>query len=463
MSESNHSRRTFLKGAGLAGAAAVLNTACSSTGSQALGTASGKARNVIFLVADGMGTGTLSLAHHWSLRNQSKHLNRMELYQRPDLVTAMQDTASASSPVTDSAAASSSWGCGQRVNNGSINTSVAGKSLTPIMSLAKRAGKATGLVTTCRVTHATPAGFAANVRHRDSEDQIADQYFDRGIDVILGGGRRHFEREERNLMPEFQAAGYALATNRTELKKASGQARVLGLFSESHVPYQVDRENDPALSEVPGLTEMFETALQSLSHSPKGFVLQVEAGRVDHGCHVNDAAATLHEMLEFDRCIRIATNFIDAHPDTLLIITTDHGTGGCQLNGWGEKYSESGPALERINGIRASFAALETYYLQLGQFDAAHFSRLTGIQPSESQVAAVNEAITGNTEYLSSAMTQIFGDDLLDLIAVGWTSNNHTSECVELLALGPGSERIPAFVENYKINGIMRQSLGLAG
>jgi len=163
-------RRQFVKGAGLAGITAALGAQAVSGESDNAQTRSKSAKNLIFLVVDGMGKGTLSLAHHWSLRNTGKPLNWIKLYQQPDLKWAQQDTASASSPVTDSAAAASAWGCGQRVANGSINTNSEGASLKPLYTLAKAAGKATGLVSTCRITHATPAGFVANVADRNQED-----------------------------------------------------------------------------------------------------------------------------------------------------------------------------------------------------------------------------------------------------------------------------------------------------
>ena len=178
------SRRQFVKNAGFAGAAAALGT--HSVAGKPLPSTGRRAKNLIFLVVDGMGVGTYSLGHHWSLRNLGKPLNWVSLYSFPGIKRVVQDTASASSPVTDSAAAASAWGSGQRVVNGAINVDVNGASLTPLYSYAKAAGKVTGLVTTCRLTHATPAGFVANVPKRDMEDTIARQYLERKVDVLLG-------------------------------------------------------------------------------------------------------------------------------------------------------------------------------------------------------------------------------------------------------------------------------------
>ncbi|MFP4070401.1 MAG: alkaline phosphatase, partial [Opitutales bacterium] len=423
--------------------------------------AGGKARNLIFLVADGMGTGTLSLAHHWHLRHKDSPLNWTRFYGLPGVVTSLQDTASASSPVTDSAAAGSAWGGGQRIANGAINVSMDGKALTPLWTHAKAAGKATGLVSTCRITHATPAAFAVSVEDRGLEDAIADQYLEQEIDVIMGGGLRHFKNHERDLLPEFEKKGYHLALDAEQLRTAKGKRKVLGLFTPSHVPYAIDRENDERLDLVPGLVPMFEAALESLAGRDNGFVLQVESGRVDHAGHANDAAAILREQLEFDRCIAVAERFLREHPDTLVVLTTDHGTGGCQLNGWGVRNNDSGPALDRINAFNQSFEALERHYRSIGRFDPDHFEAKTGIRPAEGQSNRIQNALEADTKYLNSLMTQVFAGKLLALTGVGWTSNNHTAECVELLALGPGVEEMPAFIKNHELHGILRGALGI--
>lgn len=466
------SRRQFVKGVGLSGIAATLSTQSIAEASNSRNLSKGKkAKNLIFLVVDGMGTGTHCLANRWSLRSCRRPLNWTELYRSPDLRRAYQDTASASSPVTDSAAAASAWGCGQRVMNGAINMHANGVSLQPLYRYAKAAGKATGLVSTCRITHATPAGFVANVVHRDSEDAISQQYLNREVDVLLGGGRRHFYRVINpniagstaiDLIAEFERKGYAYAQNKTDLKQNADASRLLGLFSESHMPYVIDRKHNPDFSEMPDLPTLFESALTHLSRSKEGFVLQVEAGRVDHAGHVNDPAAILHELLEFDGCIPIALDYLKKDPDTLLIITTDHGTGGCQLNGLGDAYVESGPALGYIDEATASFEALEDEFRASGRFDRKRFIEAIGIVPTQTQSEAIQAAINDEAvEYLSSAMTDIMSEAIMERTAVGWTSNQHTAEQVDLFAIGPGSEQLAPFIQNNELFDLMMKALDL--
>ena len=462
------SRREFIKGAGLVGAASVLvGDRLSAKASVPQGAAApGEAKNLIFLVADGMGTGTLSYANYWQLHNTGAPLNWIEAYRRPGARSALQETASASSPVTDSAAAASAWGGGERVHNRSLNTRPDGSALTPLYTYAREAGKATGLVSTCRLTHATPAGFATQVPHRDMEDAIARQYLEYQVDVLLGGGGRHFAGRQLEAgrqvdLSDFETAGYAIARDRQELRSASGRERLLGVFSDSHVPYAIDRENDPQLEVVPGLDAMFEAALVSLALRQEGFVLQVEGGRIDHAGHVNDPATILREQLEFDHCIARALEFQRQHPDTMVIVTTDHGTGGPQLNGWGDDYNETGAALDRVNRFTASFEAITKRFLRSGACEPDYFRKVTGIELTAAQARAMTAIIDDEPEYPESDLAAVVAGDLLEATAVGWTSNNHTAECVEFQAFGPGAERVPGFLKNFELHGLMRSILNV--
>jgi len=183
-------RRDWLKLATLGGALSCLPRSIAEAGP--LPTAGKKVRGIIFMVSDGMSPGVLTMAEAFSKITRKRGTHWHDLLQDKTAACGLMDTASANSYVTDSAAASSSWGCGHRVNNGSINVTPDGKSQSPIFSILKEKGSLTGLVTTATATHATPAGFAACVDKRGNEDDIASQYLGR-VDVILGGGTGHFE------------------------------------------------------------------------------------------------------------------------------------------------------------------------------------------------------------------------------------------------------------------------------
>ncbi len=227
-------RRDWLKAAGIGGAAAVFGTA------QAATSPAKKVRGVVFMVSDGMSPGVLTLAEAWSRLTRKRGTCWWKLFNDRAAARGLMDNASANSLVTDSAAASSAWGGGKRVNNGAINVSQDGREITPIAAVLKKQYNARiGLVTTATVTHATPAGFAASVSARKDENAIAPQYLDR-VDVILGGGSGYFESklrpDKRDLAADFTKAGYQIVSRRNELSAARGD-KLLGVFTRGHLPF----------------------------------------------------------------------------------------------------------------------------------------------------------------------------------------------------------------------------------
>src|SRR5690606_2192634 len=152
-------------------------------------------KNIIILVSDGMSSGTLSMTDTFIKRKFGYHSNWINLYHENKVSRALMDMASANSIVTDSAAASSSWGGGHRVNNNSLNVGPNGEEYIPIWLKFKKAGKMAGCVTTVAITHATPAGFTANSAKRYAQDDVAVQYLERGYDVLMGGGNNNFDEK----------------------------------------------------------------------------------------------------------------------------------------------------------------------------------------------------------------------------------------------------------------------------
>ena len=166
-----------------------------------------KAKNIIVVVSDGMSIGTLNMADIYLNRKTGKGSNWIQLYKDNKVKRAVMDMASASSIVTDSAAASSSWGSGFRVKNGSLNVGVSGEEYLPIWQKFKKAGKMAGCVTTVPITHATPAGFCVASKSRNSQDAIAEMYLDLKFDVMMGGGNNYFaadsRKDQRDMYQEF--------------------------------------------------------------------------------------------------------------------------------------------------------------------------------------------------------------------------------------------------------------------
>lgn len=440
------------------------------------------AKNVIFMVSDGMSAGVLTLAEFFSNQVRNFGTQWARLMRHPASVNGLQDTASANSLVTDSAAASSAWSCGQRVNNGALNFSPAGQPLLPIGPRFQRAGKLFGLVTTTTVTHATPAGFAVSTPKRDDEEAIAALYL-QSPDLCLGGGAKFFDpavrADKRDLIAEWRARGGAVVRNRDDLSAASANPQslpLLGIFAPEMMPFTIDRRAESALyPTLPNLAEMTKAALELLAGHPGGFLLQIEGGRVDHAAHNNDIAALLWEQLDFDDALAIAWKFAQENPDTLLIVTSDHGNSNPGLCGIGENYASSNTAfLKTLRASRSYQALLEEsrsrilYRSGWSEKDfASLMARYTGIWPGPEEARALfrllREEPSGDWNLQHNNFFGILGQVCGNHTGVGWTGNTHTADPVPITAFGPGSQNFKGFLRNDAMLAILCDLCGVPG
>jgi alkaline phosphatase len=355
------SRRSFLSRTGLAAAAAGSFAAphIGRSADELLRQAGQKPKRIIHIVSDGMSVGTLTCADLFSQLTRKRPLTWTELYKDPGARIGLMNTRSLNSAVTDSSAASSAWGSGTRVVNGAVNVLPNGTLLTPLYSLFQEQGWATGLVTTAEITHATPAGFAVAVKSRGDSSAIAAQYYDRKVDVLLGGGRPFFDgkrrRDKRDLVSDFTKAGYTVVQDLAGLEKAPTTGKLLGTFADGHLPYMVDYLADAKIrAKTPTLAQMTRAALARLEGKEK-FILQVEGARIDHAAHNSDAPAAINDQIALDEAIDVCVEFQKKHPDTLIVITTDHGNSNLGLNGMGGGYRTSSQRFATMKEVTASF------------------------------------------------------------------------------------------------------------
>lgn len=419
-----------------------------------------KPKNVIFLVVDGMSDQTFALSDVFQRTVAGHPSYWADLIEAEDVVNGLQRTRSLNSVVTDSAAASSAWGSGVHIWNGQLNILADGTALRPIAGLVREKGVKVGLVTTTTITHATPAGFAIVSESRDDEAGIAAKYLTSGVDVLMGGGNRFFaadkRKDSRDLYADFAKAGFAVVRDRDALL-ADKSPKMLGIFSDSHVPFTVDRDNEAALQKaVPTLAEMTRVALAKLKGAPNGFLLQVEGGKVDHGGHANDLAAMVYDQMAFEEAVKVAVEFARADGETLVVITADHACGGASLNGAGQEYIESTDGLRHIAGMKSSFVPL---FQEIGKaptrasVQAVHEARL-GLKLADAEADAIVASVAGKHPFglstfhnsPNATMAMIHGNHT----KVTWTSSNHTHEHVIVSALGPGSEKLHGVTTNIE-------------
>lgn len=461
------------------GAAASLASASAQAASSA------EPKNIIFMVADGMSAGVIPLADMFSRMMRSQGTRWHQLLERQDTAHGLLDMASLNSAVTDSSAASSSWGSGSRIFNAMVNVLPDGTKLTPIGWLAKDAGRKTGLVTTATITHATPAGFAAVTQNRDDEELIATQYLDK-VDVLLGGGRKFFEpssrKDGKDLVDQYRAASYQVSVSKSELKPAAGQ-RLLGLYAQSHVPYTVDQRHDEKLQrDVPTLAEMTRAALTSLGGSRNGFLLQVEGARVDHAAHANDAAAQMWDQLAFDDAIAVALEYAQTHGDTLIVITSDHGNSNPGLFGVGKEYGDSNKAFQNLAHATCSFTTLTSLFGNAVDYGTAASTSPARTQSSHAAIreilhhrlgyaitteeaAAIHRAL-GKEKFVSvnqqlDNVVGVLGQVVSNHTGVGWISTSHTADYTLLTAVGPGSAEFAGLHRNTEVFEKLTRLMGV--
>ncbi|NBC19184.1 MAG: alkaline phosphatase, partial [Bacteroidetes bacterium] len=278
-------------------------------------------RNIILFIADGCGPASYTMARDYR-RYKGLDAPGLDQYQ-----TGSIRTFASNSRVTDSAAGATAFSAGVKTYNGAIAVDTLKRPVATILEAAEQRGKSTGLVATSRITHATPATFSAHVADRGEEAIIAEQQLGQGIEVLLGGGRGWFRgraddgwRDDgRNLMDEAASQGYTVVQTKAAFDDVMAPP-LLGLFTDSHMAYEIDR--DPA--DEPSLAEMTTKAIDLLDDDRDGFFLMVEGSRIDHAGHGNDAAAHLHDILAFQDAVQAALRFADADGETLVVVTSDH-------------------------------------------------------------------------------------------------------------------------------------------
>ncbi len=453
------SRRDFLKSASITSAvfgAPLAQLTAAET--RAAGENQGRPRNIIFMVSDGMNHGALSLAQHFLARHSNRDTHWTRLYRERPAVRCLVETFSSNSLVTDSAAAASAWGGGHRVHNGRLNVADDGREHTTLQTKLKQAKILTGLVSTATITHATPAGFAVNVKARGDEEIIARQYAEREVPVLLGGGQKFFND---SLRETFKSKGYDMMLTRADLQAAVPDAArpALGIFTDGYIPYSIDWQADEGLQKkVPPLAEMARFAVKRLSALPNdGWFLMVEGARIDHCGHANDAAGSIHEQLAFDEAVGAMVEYASGRNDTLVILTTDHGCGGLQLNGVAAKgtsglYGGTNNSFDHLTPFRSSLEAMNRKAGGLSGPPLRDFIKeQTGLELNENEVKAAKGM-------KSLELGKIFAA----YHGISWTSGNHTGDLVEFCALGPGSHLFPAFLRNYEIHSHVLRAYGLA-
>jgi alkaline phosphatase len=415
-----------------------------------------KVKNIILLIGDGMGMGQVTLGR---IANGNKPLNLDGMAYTGYVSTYPDD--SEHTFVTDSAASGTAFATGHKTSNGSVAVDKDGKAVKTLLEYAKAAGKATGLVTTSRLTDATPAVFAAHVSARGDEQEVAAQMLETAPEVMMGGGKSNFEaktrKDQKDLVAEAKTAGYTVVTDKNALAKAK-DGKILGLFASGLMPYTIDNDK-----KAPTLAEMEQKALDILSKDEDGFFAMIEGGRIDHACHANDMPTTAKEVLAFDNAVKLALDFAKKDGQTLVIVTADHETGGLSIGATAQGYTfiagqiakQDGSLYESIildvNWTSLDIAAFMKEHFGISKLTADELSRLTTAYAAEKADRSKNENVFGRVVAAVAAARS----------NTGWTTRYHSGNDVLILAQGPFAQNFIGHIDNTDIFKLMKQALGL--
>jgi len=479
---------------------------------QAQATQATKAKNVILFVGDGMGISTLTAARilQGQRNNQSGEEGYLSFEEFP--YSAQVKTYNVDAQTPDSAGTMTAIISGVKTDVGVIGvdediergvcSTVAGNELITATELAEIKGLSTGIISTARITHATPAATYAKSADRNWEDvsdmpedavtggceDIASQLvnFEKnlearfvgtdvdGLDFVMGGGRRHFlpkdetanstdavsaiegdRTDERNLVTEWQTQ-YPDATyvmDQTGFDSIADDAtKVFGLFNESHMQYEADRANDVAGE--PSLTDMTTKAIEVLGKNDNGFFLTVESGRIDHAHHAGNAYNALNDTIEFAKAVQAAVD--NTNPEeTLILVTADH-SHVFTIAGYPKRGNPILGQVVAVGETTPSLAADDMPYTTVGYANGLGFRNLGS--ETDADASYTSAAVAGRVE-LNGVDTTTPGFHQEATVPMG--SETHAGEDISLHAKGPGAQLAQGVIEQNVVFHLINQALEL--
>lgn len=430
-------------------------------------------RNVIFMMSD----GTPNEA--WALTRWVKGTRLAS----DDILTGAVQTYGADSIITDSAPGGTAFATGHKgtdkgiavspwrvtINGVSPNPAQAYAPLPTVLEGARLTGRATGLVATANIQHASPAAFSAHTHDRSRYADIGEQQVYQSIDVVLAGGEQHLlpmadgrgvRQDNEDLVKVLRDKGYDYVRTRAQMQAATG-AKLFGMFAADDMVYDLDRAQ--FAPDQPSLAEMTRKAIELLSRSEKGqrhgFFLFVEGSKVDWAAHANDPSGVLSDLRAYDEAVKVALDFARADGQTLVISTSDHGNGGLTIG-----------RREAAKYATTDDDSLVTP-LRRAQLTGEGLARLLAQDKSEAHIRdvlarhwGIEDLSAQEIQGIQNAPPQswlqyVLGPMLSSRAGVGWTTNGHTGGDPFLYSFGPG--RVSGLWENTGLAHHMASVMGV--
>lgn len=416
-------------------------------------------KNIIMIVGDGMGPA-YTTAYRYFNDNPDTAVIEQTVFDRHLVGSSSTYPARVSGYVTDSAAGATALATGTKSYNGAIGVDVNKKPVESVLVWAKKQGKKTGMVVTSQINHATPASYLAHNESRHNYNEIADSYLaaHEDIDVLLGGGWQYFIREDKNLVEAFKAKGFKYIDNYQQLATLPSNEKVLGLFADKGLPWALDDSNKHRLS------TMVKPAISQLENK-NGFFMLIEASQVDWGGHSNDIAVAMAEMDDLAKTLEYLELYVEKNPDTLVILTADHSTGGFTI-GQGGKYLWQ-PEVLRSMTMSADAIAKK---LAIQEITAKNVSELLNFEITEAEAAQLiatkkslaDALITYNKlpkaekvkmkKPTAQKLLRQHINRIIDQRSItGWTTFGHTGVDVPVFAIGQQKELFNGHIDNTEV------------
>ncbi|TYR94171.1 alkaline phosphatase [Rossellomorea vietnamensis] len=421
--------------------------------------------NVIMMVMDGTSAGATTLARWYKGGNLAMD----------EIMIGGVRTHSAESAITDSAPAGTALSTGHKSNDkviGLLPSLVNSPGVAPVapedahkpvvnvLEGAKQLGKATGIISTSEIQHATPAAFSAHVPHRSNYADIAEQQVYQGMDVVLGGGKDSLmlgnkaRVDGEDLLKVVNDKGYDFVETREALLKSDSE-KIWGAFAPSALAYDFDRK--AAESSEPSIADMTEKAIDTLSKDEDGFFLFVEGSKVDWAAHANDPIGMISDVLAFDDAVNEAMEFAKEDGNTMVIAVSDHGNSGITMGNQDTNgnYPEI-PVSAYIDPLKKATLTAEGALKQMKP-DFSNLKEIAGLYGLDDLTAEEIDTLKASKDgrALQSAMVNM----LASRAKLGFTTGGHTGEDVFLYAYGPS--RPTGLVDNTDIAKSMAGFMGI--
>jgi len=450
----------------------------------------GKPNYIFYFIGDGMGFSQRQLTELF-LKEKEKDPTRKLVMNSLD-VTGVITTHSADSLITDSAAAGTALASGVKTNNGVIGKDPAGKDVTTLIDAAEAKGMATGIITTTRLTHATPAAFVAHNISRHNEAEIALDFLTSDVEFLAGGGIQYFipsnsrsgqkdvrgntlyskRKDNNDLVAKFEEKGYQTYIGRqgaTDFTKAdfAKMGKVLALFDNSHLPYEIERRHK--FKEVPSLAKVLDSCIRVLQQDPDGFFMVIEGGRIDHAGHANDPTSVIYDTLALDEAVREAHEFHRKHKnETLIVVVADHETGGLGLGGDTHGYKLNLSVLfntrvsvdDTLNGSNKYKGNRQQYFQflanEFGLFELSEKERVKIVL----SMAGADEGIKIGYGGYMNPVALTAAHILSERANISWTTTIHTGTAISSSVTGVGAQSFSRWMDNTQVALTMADLMG---